>query len=69
MKWILGLILGMMFAAGCATVQPWEKERLGQADMEFRGGHKTRHFVNHAAITVEEAEGGDGTAGGGCGCR
>ena len=63
---LLSCALGL---GACATVQPWEKDVLAEPRMQFRGELPSRHFLNHTTITVEEAEGGDGTAGGGCGCR
>ena len=53
----------------CAAVQPGDKDVLSQERMRFRSSLSGRKFVAHAAITVEQAEGGDGSAGGGCGCR
>lgn len=66
---LVGLILLSLGLGACAGVQPWEKDVLAQPRMQFRGELPSRHFLNHTMITVEEAEGGDGTAGGGCGCR
>jgi len=56
-------------ACGCARVQPWEKEALAQPRMRFSQDSDAQHFVDHAIITQEQAEGGSGGAGGGCGCR
>jgi hypothetical protein len=69
MKRFLWILPGIILASGCASVQPWDKDILAQPYMEFRGGHKTQRFMNHAVITLEEAEGGDGSIGGACGCR
>lgn len=63
------LVLLAMLGAGCAAVQPWQKETLSKSYMQFRDTQLSRGFINHAVITLEAAEGGDGTAGGGCGCR
>ena len=65
-----GLALALAcLAAGCATVKPWEKAELSQPWMRFtiEGAHAG--FVTHSLVTNEQAEGGDGGAGGGCGCR
>ena len=56
-------------AAGCATVQPWDKELLGRPAMQFSGEHPAQPFIAHALSTNEQAEGGEGGSGGGCGCR
>lgn len=63
------LALAALALSACAMVQPWEKDVLAEPRMQFRGELPSRHFLNHTMITIEEAEGGDGTAGGGCGCR
>jgi hypothetical protein len=66
---LLSLLILALGLGACATVQPWEKDVLAEPRMQFRGELPSRHFLNHTMITIEEAEGGDGTAGGGCGCR
>jgi hypothetical protein len=63
------LLLALAALSGCATVKPWEKETLGKEYMAFRQDSRDRPFLDHAQITVEQAEGGYGGAGGGCGCR
>ncbi len=67
MKRALALIA--LLGAGCASVQPWQKEELGKGYMKFKQEAPGRYFIEHTVITVEQAEGGDGHAGGGCGCR
>lgn len=64
--WILAFAL---LVAGCAHVEPWQKSELGQPYMQPRSMQWGDAFRTHAIITVEQAEGGDGLAGGGCGCR
>jgi hypothetical protein len=66
---LLAAILIFTLAGGCATVQPWQKERLSQAHMRFTQTQRGQFFLDHSVITVEQAEGGNGKAGGGCGCR
>ena len=63
------LSLGALLCSGCATVEPWQKAELGQPYMQPRSSEWGDGFRTHALITVEQAEGGDGLAGGGCGCR
>jgi hypothetical protein len=55
--------------AGCASVEPWQKSELGLPYMQLRSNEWGDAFRTHAVITVEQSEGGDGLAGGGCGCR
>ena len=63
------LLTLLLSACGCATVQPWEKAMLAEPQMRFAQKNPGRFFLEHAQITVEQAEGGNGRAGGGCGCR
>lgn len=65
----LGLLAFAALAAGCAHVEPWQKAELGQPYMQARSTQWGDAFRTHALITIEQAEGGDGLAGGGCGCR
>lgn len=53
----------------CATVKPWQKQVLSAPQMRFSQESDTLHFVEHALTTIEQAEGGAGGSGGGCGCR
>ena len=63
---ILALIAGL--AAGCVNVRPWERGRLSHPCMEMSKrlgqGHRP-----HVLSIREGAVGGDGEAGGGCGCN
>jgi hypothetical protein len=63
---LLVLVLGLF---GCASVKAWQKETLAQPIMEFKQDGPDQSFLDHAQITVEQAEGGNGGTGGGCGCR
>jgi hypothetical protein len=65
--WALFAILCL--SAGCASVEPWQKAELAQPYMQPRSSEWGDAFRTHAIITIEQAEGGDGLAGGGCGCR
>ncbi|MES2202494.1 MAG: DUF4266 domain-containing protein [candidate division FCPU426 bacterium] len=65
----LFILIALLAAAGCATVKPWEKEVLSQPQMSFSHDGLDQHFIDHAVMTIEQAEGGAGGAGGGCGCR
>jgi hypothetical protein len=58
-----------LFLSGCAAVQPWEKGLLAEEQMRLAQTRPGRGFVEHVLITIEQAEGGQAGAGGGCGCR
>jgi hypothetical protein len=56
-------------AGGCAHVEAWEKGELAQPQMLMRREGKLQFFEDHALSTLEQAEGANGKAGAGCGCR
>lgn len=56
-------------AAGCATVQPWQRGRLANARMVFDYNGGLASFDNHWQSSREGAAGGFGFQGGGCGCK
>jgi hypothetical protein len=64
---LLSAMLGIL--GGCAMVQPWEKAQLSEPQMQFVQKNPGRSFLDHALVTMEQAEGGNGKSGGGCGCR
>lgn len=55
--------------AGCAGVEAWRKAELAQPQMQLRRDTKLQFFEDHALSTLEQAEGANGKAGAGCGCR
>jgi hypothetical protein len=64
-----GAIVAALAAAGCATVQPWQRGRLADPCMQFdRDGNKVA-FDSHWQSAREGSIGGAGLQGGGCGCR
>lgn len=60
------LALGL---GGCATIQPWQRERLARPDMQFGGASELGAAEAHATEVREGAVGGFDAAGGGCGCN
>jgi predicted component of type VI protein secretion system len=61
---LLGLALH-----GCATVAPYERERLARADMELGADGDMNAGAEHATAYREGSSGGFGSSGGGCGCN
>ncbi len=66
------LLLAALAAAGCATVRPWQRERLASPAMQF----EVDPFADEQEASIREitegstfAGGGPGGAGGGCGCH
>jgi len=66
---LLFLGLAALLAVGCATVDVSEKEDFTKPCMGFDKDRPSQGFVKHAYLVQEQADGGDGGEGGGCGCR
>jgi hypothetical protein len=63
------LCLGWAFsAAGCASVAPWERGALADRWMQVEPCVGRAALRDHALAAREGAQGGNGDAGGGCGC-
>jgi hypothetical protein len=54
---------------GCAAVQPWEKGYLAKPEMTFEADPLQARFEQHIYFSKENASGGYGVGGGGCGCN
>jgi hypothetical protein len=65
---LIGLVL-LTAAAGCRTVQPWERGALSDYTMRPDRDPLTDLFREHVYFTREAAAGGRGVGGGGCGCN
>lgn len=58
--------------AGCAGFnppQPWEKGNLAKPSMTMGADPLDQRFVQHIYASKENASGGYGVGGGGCGCN
>lgn len=73
-----GIRLAVVFAAlaglaGCGSVEPWvkpyERDRLADEIMFLDAHPVSTAFLYHVYEAREGARGGEGTAGGGCGCN
>jgi len=67
----LSVALTTLFIAGCAMqpVQPWEKGDLARPSMGFSTDALEDRFNQHIYSSKENASGGYGVGGGGCGCN
>ena len=54
---------------GCASVEAWEKGNLAKPAMTFGGDPLDDRFTQHIYTSKENASGGYGVGGGGCGCN
>jgi hypothetical protein len=65
----IALAMGAGGASGCVRVKPYQREDLSRRTMISDREPGEARFDGHARASREGAEGGDGAAGGGCGCN
>ena len=63
------LLTALVFTQACATVQPWQKQYLGQTSMQFNAYPMEADFTRHYYTSRETARGGTSFGGTGCGCN
>ena len=56
-------------AAGCAGVQPWDRDVLARPDMQIVSDPVEAAADEHIYFSKEASSGGQGFGGGGCGCN
>ncbi len=72
---VLGLAaaVGLAQLCACAPIQPWvkpyERERLADPIMSFDPNPVASGYMEHVFDVRSAARGGNGAAGGGCGCN
>jgi hypothetical protein len=64
---LVALALGAV--TGCATVAPYERERLARPDMDLGRNPDAKAGAEHATAYREGSSGALGASGGGCGCN
>ena len=62
-------MLAAALLGGCATVAPYERERLAKPDMTAGRNPDVKAGIEHATAYREGTTGAVGTSGGGCGCN
>lgn len=67
----VGALLMIAALGGCAISppQPWERGNLARPAMTMGGDPLDQRFVQHIYGSKENASGGYGVGGGGCGCN
>jgi hypothetical protein len=67
----LAAALSAVALSGCALQPPqaWEKRALARPDMTLAGDPLADRFDQHIYNSKENASGGYGVGGGGCGCN
>ena len=70
LKWILALAcLALLAGSGCANVKPWQRGTLSDYTMRADRDPLGKAQSEHIWFSREEASGGSGVGGGGCGCN
>lgn len=64
-------LLALATLGGCAFAPPqaWERGNLARPEMTMGGDPLDQRFVQHIYGSKENASGGYGVGGGGCGCN
>lgn len=70
---ILLLCIAFAGSAGCSNIEPWvkpyERDRLADPIMSLDMDPVSSSYMQHVYEAREGARGGEGAAGGGCGCN
>ena len=70
---VLGVLVLVGAMAGCSSVEPWvkpyERDRLADPIMALDMHPVSSAYILHVYEAREGARGGEGAAGGGCGCN
>ena len=65
--------LAVLALGGCSNIEPWvkpyERDRLADPIMALDGDPVSTSYLQHVFEAREGARGGEGAAGGGCGCN
>ncbi len=63
------LLVGPLLLAGCAGVEPWQRENLASYVMRPDRDPAATRLGDHMWTSREAANGGGRVGGGGCGCN
>ena len=68
MKIVLFCVVAFSLGA-CTNVQPWEKGNLAKKEMAWEPDSMQSAIDGQVFASKEASRGGNGSAGGGCGCN
>ena len=67
------VVCALLAFTGCSNIEPWvkpyERDRLADPIMALEGDPVSAAYIQHVYEAREGARGGEGAAGGGCGCN
>ena len=70
---VLLSLLAVMGLSACGPIEPWvkpyERDKLADPIMALEGDVVSNSYIQHVYEAREGARGGEGAAGGGCGCN
>lgn len=73
MSRVLLAVLTLVGMSACSGIEPWvkpyERDRLADPIMFLDANPVSSAYIYHVYEAREGARGGEGTAGGGCGCN
>jgi hypothetical protein len=70
MKGAAGLLItAAVWLAGCARVEPWDRDVLARPDMQLVADPIESADDEHIYFSKEGSTGGQDVGGGGCGCN
>ena len=70
LKGAVGLLVTVAVGlAGCAGVEPWDRDVLARPDMQLVSDPIEQATDDHIYFSKEASSGGQGFGGGGCGCN
>ena len=71
--WVLLALMLLMGLSACGPIEPWvkpyERDKLADPIMALEGDAVSTSYIQHVYEAREGARGGEGAAGGGCGCN
>ena len=69
----LSLFVLLLALTGCGSIEPWvkpyERDHLADPIMALDANPVSSAYIQHVYEAREGARGGEGSAGGGCGCN
>ena len=63
------MVVFCLCLSACTVVKPWQRGTLAKPEMAWSKDSLEAEFEQHVFSSKEASHGGDGAAGGGCGCN